>query len=273
MGEGAILVVLGGVAGGAACLRITSAAAGILGHPPITVLHVRAAPASTILPSEEALGRRQIEGLARREAAEDAALAELVAEWGEIGATWRSLPGYEVEEIRRIAPGTRLVVLPHPAAEPPGHREALDTALFDVRLPVLMVPQAIATASEPSPFCRHLALGWRDSAITRGAAATFAPFLQAAGKVTVIEVTEGDESFLESARVALAPWRPDAIFKAVAPAGEDIGHALLAAVRRIGADTLLMGAHRHGVLADWLFGTVTRTILHDTPVPVLLASR
>jgi nucleotide-binding universal stress UspA family protein len=274
MTEGGILVVLGTAAGAAACLRVTSAAAAILGHPPITVLHVRAVPASTILPSEEALGSRQIEALARREAEEDAALAELTARWGEIGATWRSVAGYEVEEIRHAARGMRLVVLPHPAGEPPGHRQALDEALFDVRLPVVMVPdEAQANISPPPPFCRHLALGWRDSAITRRAVASFAPFVQAAAKVTVIEVTEGDESFLDSARAALAPWRADASFEAVTPAGADIGHALLAAVRRLGADTLLIGAHRHGVLQDWIFGTVTRTVLRETPVPVLLAAR
>ncbi len=272
MAEGSILIVLGTTTGALACLHVASAAARILGHPPITVLHVRAVPASTILPSEEVLGARQIEALARQEAAADADLAELIARWGELGATWRSLAGYEVEEIHRVAPGVRLAILPHPRTEPPGHREALDTVLFDARLPVVMVPTPAAMSSAPL-FCGHLALGWRDSNITRRAVTSFAPFIQAAERVTVIEVGEGDETFPQSALAALASLRVDASFESVPPEDGKIGSALLAAVTRCGADTLLIGAHRHGVLADMMFGTVTRTVLQNAAIPVLLAGQ
>ncbi|HWA79013.1 MAG TPA: universal stress protein [Acetobacteraceae bacterium] len=271
MAEGSIFVVLGSATGALACLHVASAAARILGRPPITVLHVRAAPASTILPSEEVLGARQIEALARQESAADADLAELIARGGELGATWRSLAGYEVEEIRRAAPGVRLAILPHPRDELPGHREALDTVLFEAGLPVVMVPASSALSST-SLFCGHLALGWRDSGITRRAVATFAPFIQAAERVTVVEVSEGDEAFPQSALAALAPLRPDARFETVSPEDGRIGSALLAAAARCGADTLLIGAHRHGVLADMMFGTVTRTVLENATIPVLLSA-
>lgn len=270
MSDPGILVILSETTGAAACLHITSLASHILGHPPITVLHVRAAPGSTILPSEEVLGSRDIAAMNRREAAEDAALAELVAHWNEAGATWRSVAGYEIEEIRNIPRHTQLVVLPHPASGPPGHRQALEATLFAARLPVLMVP--LATPVPVPSFCRHLAIGWRDSVITRRALATFAPFIEAAEKVTVIAIVEDEDPALQSARAALGPRRTDAAFKVVDPAGAGTGHALLAAACSAGADTLLIGAHRHGALQQWIFGTVTQIVMRDTPVPVLTSS-
>ena len=270
MSEAGILAILSGTTGAAACLRISSLASRILGYPPITVLHVRADPASTILPSEEVLGARDIAAMNRREAAEDAALAELVAHWDQAGATWRSVAGYEVEEIRNVPRDTRLVVLSHPVAAPPGHRQALEAVLFGARLPVLMVPPATPV---PIPsFCRHLAIGWRDSVITRRALDTFAPFIESADKVTVIAVVEGEDSSIQSARTAFGSRRSDATFKVADPAGAGTGHVLLAAAGRAGADTLLIGAHRHGVLQQWIFGTVTQAVMREGPMPLLMSS-
>lgn len=270
MSHPGIVVILSGTTGAAACLGITSLAARILGHPPITVLHVRAAPGSTILPSEEVLGSRDIAAMNRREAAEDAAVAELVAHWDETGATWRSVAGYEVEEIRNVPRDTRLVVLPHPASGPPGHQQALEAVLFAARLPVLMVPPAISIPI--SAFCRHLAIGWRESPITRRALDTFAPFIAATEKVTVIAVVEGDGFSLQPARAAIEPRRTDATFEVIDPAGAATGRALLDAAGRAGADTLLIGAHRHGALQRWIFGTVTQTVMRETSIPVLTAA-
>lgn len=270
MSDFGILVILSGTAGTAACLSITSLASPILGRPPITVLHVRAAPGSTILPSEEVLGSRDIAAINSREAAEDAAIAEMVGRWNETDATWRSVAGYEVDEIRDIPRDIRLVVLPHPGLAPPGHQQALDAVLFAARRPVLMVPPAMPA---PIPaFCRHLAIGWRDTPITRRALDAFAPFVEAAGKVTVVAVVEGESSSLQSARAAIGPRRTDAAFKMIDPAGGGTGAALLGAASRAGADTLLIGAHRHGALQRWILGTVTGVVVRRTPVPVLLSA-
>jgi len=126
----------------------------------------------------------------------------------------------------------------------------------------------------PSPplFCHHVVVGWRDSDLSRHAVATFAPFLKAAAKVTVIEVTDVDAGFPETARRALESWRADAVFETVASCDADIGHVLLSNTLRLGGDTLVIGAHRHNVLRDWILGTVTQTVLHDTSVPVLLVA-
>lgn len=267
MNETGILVILSGVAEAASCLRITSLASRILGHPPITVLHVRAVPASTIMPSEEVLGASDIRAINHREAEEDAGLADLVARWDEAGARWLSVAGYEVEEIRNALPNTRLVVLPHPSVAPPGHRQALETVLFAARIPIVMVP---AGMSVPVPsFCRHLAIGWRDSPITRHALDIFSPFIIAAEKLTVIEVVAGGHPPAQSARAALGRYRTDAVFTRIDPAGAGTGRALLAAARQGQADTLLIGAHRHAVLQEWILGTVTKTVLNQAPFPIL----
>jgi nucleotide-binding universal stress UspA family protein len=46
---------------------------------------------------------------------------------------------------------------------------------------------------------------------------------------------------------------------------------LVRIARERAAEVLVVGAHRHGRLAELLFGTTTRGVLHHAPCPVLVA--
>ncbi len=46
--------------------------------------------------------------------------------------------------------------------------------------------------------------------------------------------------------------------------------AILAAAKDFAADLIVMGSHRHGVLADALLGSTTMKILHSAEIPVLV---
>ncbi|MGC8468382.1 MAG: universal stress protein [Acetobacteraceae bacterium] len=259
-----VLAVLGGVRQAEACLHAAAVAARALGGVTITVLHVRADPASTILPSEEVLGAAEIAALARREAAEDTALAAIVSAWGEEHSLWRSVAGDEAAEIVRRARHTALVVLARPDGEPAGHQRALEAALFEARLPVLAVPPVRFTG-----FGRHIAVGWKDEQALGRAAAGFAPFLRAAERVSVIGVGQRGAS-LAIAREVLGRFRPGVEEVAVAKGPGPVGRSLLEAVHEIGADCLLIGAYAHGLALEWLLGGVTRTLLQEATVPLLL---
>ncbi len=259
-----VLAILGGVGQAEACLHAAAVAARVLGGVTITVLHVRADPASTILPSEEVLGGREIRALERREAADDAALAALVAAWSEEHCLWRSVAGNEAAEIVRRAQHTALVVLPRPDGEPAGHRRALDAALFEARLPVLAVPPVRSAG-----FGRHIAVGWKGEQALARAAAGFAPFLRAAERVSVIGVGQRGAS-LATAREVVGRFRPAIEEVAVATGPGPVGRRLLEAAHEIGADCLLIGAYAHGPTLEWLLGGVTRTVLQEATVPLLL---
>ena len=53
--------------------------------------------------------------------------------------------------------------------------------------------------------------------------------------------------------------------------GGDVGHILLSRAADFGADLLVMGAYGHSHLSEWMFGGVTRTVLREAGLPVLLS--
>jgi nucleotide-binding universal stress UspA family protein len=53
--------------------------------------------------------------------------------------------------------------------------------------------------------------------------------------------------------------------------GEDVGRVLLSQAAAFGADLVVMGAYGHSRLNEWIFGGVTRTILREAGLPVLMS--
>ncbi len=53
--------------------------------------------------------------------------------------------------------------------------------------------------------------------------------------------------------------------------GKNVGHLLLSQAAAFGADLLVMGAYGHSHLREWMFGGVTRTVLYEAGVPVLMS--
>jgi nucleotide-binding universal stress UspA family protein len=51
----------------------------------------------------------------------------------------------------------------------------------------------------------------------------------------------------------------------------DVGALLLARCAAAGADVLVMGAYGHSRLRELVLGGATRTVLHETTLPVLLS--
>jgi nucleotide-binding universal stress UspA family protein len=46
---------------------------------------------------------------------------------------------------------------------------------------------------------------------------------------------------------------------------------LLSQAAAFGADLVVMGAYGHSHLSEWVFGGVTRTVLREAGVPVLMS--
>ena len=59
-------------------------------------------------------------------------------------------------------------------------------------------------------------------------------------------------------------------FRTIGPKGGEEGDSLLAAVAKAGADGLVMGAYRRGRVMEWILGGVTRHVLHNATVPLLM---
>jgi nucleotide-binding universal stress UspA family protein len=53
--------------------------------------------------------------------------------------------------------------------------------------------------------------------------------------------------------------------------GDAVGHLLLSQAVSFGADLVVMGAYGHSHLTEWVFGGVTRTVLHAARLPILMS--
>jgi len=53
--------------------------------------------------------------------------------------------------------------------------------------------------------------------------------------------------------------------------GEDVGRLLLSQAAAFGADLVVTGAYGPSHLSEWMFGGVTRTVLREAGLPVLMS--
>jgi len=53
--------------------------------------------------------------------------------------------------------------------------------------------------------------------------------------------------------------------------GKNVGRLLLSQAAAFGADLVVMGAYGHSHLREWMFGGVTRTVLYEAGLPVLMS--
>ncbi|MBK8906560.1 MAG: universal stress protein [Rhodospirillales bacterium] len=162
-----------------------------------------------------------------------------------------------------------LVVVERPLAE----MEAvagmtLNAALYEGGRPVL-VP-----AGTPSPqIGRNVAVAWNGSAESARAVSGALSFLKAAETVTVLTAgsaaTSPDRA--EDLVDYLAWHEIDARRGAVTSEDGPVGARILEACRSAGADLLVIGAYTHSRLRELIMGGVTRHVLANARIPLLMA--
>ena len=126
--------------------------------------------------------------------------------------------------------------------------------------PVLIVP------SLPAPrTLDHVVIGWTDTREARRAVADAMPVLQAAVRVSVVEIALEPEMAAAHARVAdVTEWllrhgvRADAL---VSLSTGDDSARLNAMADELGTDLIVTGAYGHNRVREWAFGGVTRDLL------------
>jgi nucleotide-binding universal stress UspA family protein len=138
--------------------------------------------------------------------------------------------------------------------------------------PTLLVP----TDWGADPIGLRIAVGWNGSREATRAISDAMPFMVEADSVSVVVIDEektrqrldSDKPGLDLCH-HLARYGVPVTLNHVpeAPAGE----ALLQQAVTFGADLLVMGAYSRPKLSERVFGGATRTILSQTPLPVLLS--
>jgi nucleotide-binding universal stress UspA family protein len=210
----------------------------------------------------------QLEGI---EASHRARFDGIVRRHG-IGSEWRSLP-HSSKDVEAHAHYADLVVVARP--DPPEHtagpRGLVDSLVLTSGRPVIVLPPR-GTASR----VRRILVGWNGRREAVRAVADAMPLLVRAEVVEVLVVDHerhradhGQEPGADIARY-LARHGAQVEVRRLSSDGEDVGRVLLSQAAELGADLLVMGAYGHSHLSEWMFGGVTRTILHEADLPVLM---
>src|SRR5712692_10008128 len=186
---------------------------------------------------------------------------------------WRSLP-YLSSEVGVHAYYADMVVIARPesageTAGPPGLAESL---VLSSGRPIIMFPPR-GTVSQ----VRRILVAWNATRESIRAVADAMPLLAKADAVEVLVVDHqrrpeghGQEPGADIAR-HLARHGAHVEVRRVSSGGKDVGRLLLSQAADFSANLLVMGAYGHSHMREWMFGGVTRTVLYEARLPVLMS--
>ncbi len=184
-------------------------------------------------------------------------------------ADFTSVTGREEDLVAQLARLADLTVVPHPeAGDDVSSSDALHAVLFDSGRPVLIAPQKAATS-----IGTRICVAWNGTAESAAAVHAAIPWMQRAEAVRVLSADEyqrrGPGAPELASYLALHGIRPEiAQFR---PMERDVGRGVLMAAKEFGADMLAMGAYSHSRLRQLILGGVTRHVLENATLPVLMA--
>jgi nucleotide-binding universal stress UspA family protein len=243
-----------------------------LGDVLIRVLAVRIPAIATIMITEEVLTERHRAHWDAREDARLAALRDACDRWRAEGggaarhSEWHAETGDPEALVAAHGQRADYLVVARPCRrDGRPQREMMHAALFETGRPLLVVPCAYRGS-----FGASVAVAWKDDGRAVKAMFSAMPLLRQAREVRV---------FIGTRPGGPAPGLPEVLVEhAVAatlgelPLGRrgTFGADLLDAVRIAGADLLVMGAYARGPWREMLLGGVTRDVLAQAAIPVLM---
>ncbi|WP_447952799.1 universal stress protein [Sphingopyxis chilensis] len=143
--------------------------------------------------------------------------------------------------------------------------------VFDTGRPMLLLPEL----QTPEPKFDRVAVAWDGSRLAARAVADAMPLLRPATSVMLVQVSgEKDLSRSAPASDALRNLKHHGVTAettAVAIENDDAGTTLQSWCMRNGSDLLVMGAFGHSRAREFVLGGVTRSILENTKLPVLMS--
>lgn len=194
----------------------------------------------------------------------------------QIEGEWRFVEGLAAETVALHARYADLTIVGQTNLANPVQgtsRFIPEETLFTSGHPVVIVPYA----GQFHAAAQRVIVGWKPTREAARALADALPVLKAAGKVTVLTINPDrgpdTEPGIAAADIALHLARHGVRAEARTTIADDIATAdvLLNEVSDSGADLLVMGGYGHRRLHEAMFGGVTRQILRNMTVPVLMA--
>ncbi|PHK95113.1 universal stress protein UspA [Pseudoroseomonas rhizosphaerae] len=182
--------------------------------------------------------------------------------------SFESIAGREEDVVAQQSRLYDMAVVPHPEAdEDVSSSDALHAVLFDSGRPVLIAPR-----EPPVTIGTRVCCAWNGTAESAAAVAAALPWLHHAEAVRILHSqdyqrrgpdAEGLKAYLRwhSIQAEAVPFKPQT---------REVGAGLLGAARDFNADLLCMGAYSHSRLRQLILGGVTRHVLENADIPVLM---
>jgi nucleotide-binding universal stress UspA family protein len=139
--------------------------------------------------------------------------------------------------------------------------------------PILVVP----SGWKSEPIGNKILVGWNASREARRAVADALPFLVAAASVTLLVVDSNERADRHGeepgADIALYLARHGAHVEVeqVSSRGSPVADIILSHAADHGVDLIVIGAYSHARSVEMVFGGVTRTLMKQSPIPVLMS--
>lgn len=198
------------------------------------------------------------------------AMFEAAATESGVSFHWQEINGDSEEALIGAARRHDLTILRR-EVQPVGGASALLASQVAMACggPVLIVPEA----GYPIPFGSSVLIGWKEGRESARAMRDSMPFIGAADKVTFLTVAHDAPEELDPDLQAYLTAHGCKAASAVAEHGET--HSTGTAIRMrgdmVGANLLVLGLYGHSRLQELLLGGVSRELLVDATVPMLVS--
>ena len=187
---------------------------------------------------------------------------------------WRSLPYFSGEVgVHAYYADVVVVAQPRPDGRTDRPLGLAESLILTSGRPIIVFP-SVSTVSR----IRRILVAWNARRESIRAVADAMPALMKAEAVEVLVIDHertaghGEDPGAEVARhLARRGVKVDTRHLSSVKEKEEVGHLLLSQAATFGADLLVMGAYGHSQLRDWMFGRVTRTVLREAGLPVLMS--
>ena len=148
----------------------------------------------------------------------------------------------------------------------------VDGVLFGSGRHIYLFPET----ERPKLGFERILLAWNGSRESARAMAEAMPFLHKAKEVTIAvmtdkRVTEEDAMIGSDAINHLRHHGIAAVLRRIMSRNSDVAGTLMAEAERRKADLIVMGGYGHFRLREWLLGGVTYSLMHEAPIPILMA--
>jgi nucleotide-binding universal stress UspA family protein len=183
-------------------------------------------------------------------------------------ASFASVTGREEDLVAQQARLADLTVVPHPeAGEDISSSDALHAVLFDSGRPVLIAPR-----TAPASIGQRICIAWNGTAESAAAVLGALPWMQRAEAVRILTAEGYQRRGPAAPELAayLAMHHIHAEVSTFNPVDKDVGKGVLAAAVHFKADLLVMGAYSHSRLRQLILGGVTRSVLENSTLPVMM---